>query len=93
MADRLRVFAYDVASDRRRARVAAVLEEAAVRVQESVFEARMNDRQMAALVARVRVELLPDDSFRAYTVETRNRHRCVAIGGPPVAEAQDFWLL
>lgn len=43
------VIAYDVADDRRRARLAAVLEDYGVRVQYSVFECLLDDRRLQEL--------------------------------------------
>ena len=89
----LRVFAYDITSDRRRAKVAAVLEEVAVRVQLSVFEARLSHREVAAVVARLRPLLTGEDRLRVYTIGADGLAHCRAVGGPPLPEKEDFWLL
>ena len=70
MADRpmLMVYCYDIVSDRVRARVAAVLEETAVRVQDSVFEARLGRANAEALFERVARLLDDGDSLRMYAV-------------------------
>lgn len=87
------VFCYDVESDRRRRRVAALLEEWGVRVQKSVFEARLTDRQARALLARAARELGPRDSLRMYALSAHGLARSAAIGAAPVPEQRDFWLL
>lgn len=87
------VFCYDVANDRRRRRVSAVLEEWGVRVQKSVFEARLTEPQARALLARAGKELGPRDSLRMYALSAHGLARSAALGGAPVPEQQDFWLL
>lgn len=89
----LRVFAYDITSDRRRARVAAVLEEVAVRVQYSVFEARLSHRETEAVVARLKPMLAREDRLRVYAIGADGLRHVRALGGPPLPEKEDFWLL
>ena len=89
----LMVFACDITADSRRRRVAALIEDAATRVQHSVYEARMTHARAQALTARIRPELGPGDSLRVYAVTDDGLARSIAIGGAPLAEAQDFWLL
>lgn len=92
-AEMLMVFSYDVADDKRRRRVARVLEDAAVRVQKSVFEARMGERAADRLAARIAEHLGPGDSLRVYAVGAHGMARSKAYGGAPLAEDQDFYLL
>jgi CRISPR-associated protein Cas2 len=54
------VIAYDIADDRRRARLAKRLESVAERVQGSVFEADLNDKALARLQEQV-VKLIDTD--------------------------------
>lgn len=88
-----RVIAYDIASDARRARVARLLEAAAVRVQESVFEARLTRREMARLLSTLGRILLQEDSLRVYTIPDRALAECHALGGAPAPEVEDYWIL
>ncbi|MFP5516981.1 MAG: CRISPR-associated endonuclease Cas2 [Alphaproteobacteria bacterium] len=89
----LTVFCYDVADDRARRRIAAVLEERAARVQRSVFEARLDARATRRLAERAARHLSAGDSLRVYAVGAAGRRRSLAFGPPPLAEDQDFWLL
>ncbi len=89
----LTVFCYDVASHRARRRVAAVLEEAAVRVQRSVFEAPLTAAAAAATARRAARFQEPGDSLRVYAVGSHGRDRCMAFGPLPLPEAQGFYLL
>jgi CRISPR-associated protein Cas2 len=89
----LTVFTYDVVRDRERRRVAAILEAEAVRVQYSVFEARLDEGDARDLAERVARELGPADTLRVYTVGADGLRRCRAYGGAPIAEPGDYWLL
>lgn len=87
------VFAYDVQNDKIRRKVAAVLEDRLVRVQRSVFEARMT-RAEAQSLAQLITPLLEDgDSLRVYCLNQDSLAASQAIGGVPFPERQDFWLL
>lgn len=91
-AEMLAVFCYDVASDRARRRVATLLEQHAIRVQHSVFEARLTPRAAARLANQAARELGPADSLRVYVVAHDGRRHCLAYGPLPIGEAQDFYL-
>jgi CRISPR-associated protein Cas2 len=95
MADRamLMVYCYDVVSDRVRARVAAALEETAVRVQKSVFEARLGRAEANALFNHVARLLDEGDSLRMYAVSRPGLERSRTEGGAPIAEDGDFWII
>jgi len=89
----LRVIAYDITSDSRRAKVADLLEEVAVRVQLSVFEARLSHKEARALMRRLKPLLAADDRLRLYTIPEIGLAHCQSEGGPPLPEKEDFWLL
>lgn len=92
--DHLFVFAYDIARDSDRARVAELLLEHMVRVQGSVFEGRMSQDLARHLGHRAAQYLGPEDSLRFYCVTDPGRRASASFGaGPPIAEAQEFWLL
>lgn len=89
----LMVFSYDIADDRRRRRVAKILEEAMVRVQESVFETRLSAAATERIVRRLEPEMAPGDSLRIYAIGADSLPRCQQLGGAPIMEDHDFWLL
>ena len=91
-AEMLTVFCYDIADDRVRRRVARVFEDRCVRVQRSVFEARLTGRAAAALLARAAPLLDSADSLRMYAVTAQGLRRSKAVGGAPLAEDRDFYL-
>lgn len=88
----LTVYCYDIARPRTRARVAAVLEAHAVRVQDSVFEVRLNRVAADRLYRRVQQLLDDGDLLRMYAVSAAGLPRCRAEGAP-VAEDGDFWIV
>jgi CRISPR-associated protein Cas2 len=91
--DQLIVICYDVSSDRARRKVAARLEEVAVRVQESVFETRMRAARAHGLGDELAKLLGPRDSLRLYTVGRGGLAASRAWGAVPMAGAEDFWVV
>jgi CRISPR-associated protein Cas2 len=89
----LRVIVYDIPSNRRRRKIAALLEERAARVQESVFEARLSQAQLTRLRRRLDAVLVPGDSLRIYTVPNAALTRCHIQGGPMLADGARYWLI
>ena len=90
----LRVLCYDISCDRRRNRVARLLEDHASRVQHSVFETRLTDTALARLVERAEKHLAKGDSLRVYTIgKSAERHCEVRGGGVPIEADATFWLL
>lgn len=86
------VFCYDVSDSRNRRRVAGVLEERAVRVQDSVFEARMTPRRAHALFRAAAGALGDGDSLRLYAVGAAGLRVSRTVGGAPLPEDHDFHL-
>jgi len=89
----LAVFCYDVSGDRARARIAALLEEDAARVQESVFEGWMSRGRAEKLCARAARLLGPHDLLRLYCLGAEAAVKTRVFGPAPPVEAHDFHLL
>lgn len=89
----LTVFSYDVVENKRRRKIAHLLEGAATRVQKSVFETRMTKAQADALAQRLASLLGDEDSLRLYVLgadgETRSR---VFGNGAPFETDEGYWL-
>ena len=91
---KLRVLCYDVSCDKRRRRIAKLLEEEASRVQYSVFETRMGPGALKRLVAKVEQHLGKGDSLRVYTVGRNGERHCDVYGsGVPIEHEAGYWLL
>lgn len=67
----LHIACYDVADDRRRARVARLLLRHGVRVQKSVFEVWLEPEQVPGLQREVGRLLGRDDAFDLYPFDSR----------------------
>ena len=92
-AEMLTVFTYDVSSDRKRRRVAKILEDAATRVQFSVFEARLSEQRAAAIAQRVAAELDRGDSLRVYAVSATSEPRTRTYGdAAPIEPPGRYWI-
>jgi CRISPR-associated protein Cas2 len=89
----LYVFAYDIERDSTRAKVAAILEAEAVRVQGSVFEGRMSKAQAKRLSDRIAARIHPTDSLRVYALTSDGLDASFVHGVPPLPEKSGFMLL
>ena len=86
------VFAYDIVDNRARRRVAALLEDYAVRVQGSVFEGRMHKKTMLSLADKIEMFLIQGDKLRIYPLPDSLIKKCHSYGGAPLPEKDEFWL-
>jgi CRISPR-associated protein Cas2 len=77
------VVCYDIADDRRRNRIAALLEENGSRVQESVFECLLSDVEIRDVETRAAAILAPEDKIRYYGICPKCLGRARQGGGPP----------
>ena len=90
----LTVFTYDVSENRRRRRIARLLEDAATRVQYSVFEAVMSKARAEAVSQRVSALLGNGDSLRVYVVGADGRARSRVYGdAAPFESEEGYWLV
>lgn len=88
----LHVFAYDIVHNTRRYRVARLLERHGLRVQKSIFEIRGTRREIVRLAAEAKRQMLPGDSLRVYRIPRASLKYCIAQGGAPIPEQNDFFL-
>lgn len=87
------VFAYDVVSDRRRARIARLLEDEGIRVQKSVFEVRVSPARARSLAERIDRHLDPGDSLRVYPLSPVAVGSVIVVGSGLPPEQGDFLLV
>jgi CRISPR-associated protein Cas2 len=94
LGEMLTVFCYDVSEDRRRRRIADLLEDNSTRVQYSVFESRMSRARAEALAQRLASMLGDGDSLRMYVI-ARNGERRTRVYGEavPIESDEGYWLL
>lgn len=74
------VVAYDIENDRRRTRVARILEGYGERVQYSVFECELKEPQLQRLVRSLERVIRPGDAIRVYRMP-RSRADVLILGG------------
>ena len=86
------IICYDIANDKRRARIAKTLEGFGERIHESVFECELRPRQLAKLRAAVREHLCPvRDTLRIYPLCERDRPDVIHLGlSTPRAQREAF---
>jgi len=90
----LTVFCYDISNDKKRRRVATIMEDYAVRVQMSVFEAILDETSVRNIASEVGAELDPGDSFRIYCISDIGRRRSFTVGsGAGILEEDEFIIL
>lgn len=87
------VYAYDISETRTRYRVADLLEQRAVRVQKSVFEARLARKRAELLFNRLAAMLDEGDSLRMYVLSKSGLSQSRVHGGAPLPEEGTHWLL
>lgn len=89
----LTVFSYDVSKNKARRKVARLLEDAATRVQYSVFETRMTRARAEALSQRLAALLGEGDSLRVYVIGHDGERRSRVYGdGAPFESDEGYWL-
>ena len=89
----LTVFSYDVSSNKRRRKVARLLENTATRVQYSVFETRMTRQKADALSQRIAAHLGDGDSLRLYVIGHDGERRSRVYGdAAPFESDEGYWL-
>lgn len=84
---------YDIARDATRRRVAALLEGEMVRVQDSVFEARLTPVAARRLFEQATAMVDDGDRIRLYALTAPGLAQCAVHGGPPLPEDEGYWLL
>lgn len=84
------VVSYDIVDDRRRTRVAEILEAYGKRVQKSVFECRLDDQKILEMSQRIESEIdLVEDSVRYYFLCQRCRALIRVPGVGTTTEVED----
>ena len=87
------IFSYDIGRDANRRRIARILEEHGTRVQLSVFEMRMTLARAQGLLKQLDRERMDGDTIRMYVLTEQSRERSQALGGAPIGEKTEYWLL
>jgi len=87
------VFSYDVSENKRRRKIARMLEKSATRVQYSVFETRMTKTKAEVLGQRLAAMLGEGDSIRVYSIGHDGERRSRVYGDGAAFESDaGYWL-
>lgn len=79
------VVAYDISEDRRRTRLANILEGFGERVQYSLFECDLEEKHFARLLRQLTQFMEPGDQIRIYRLPRADERHLLVLGGlPPV---------
>jgi CRISPR-associated protein Cas2 len=92
----LYLISYDISVDRRRTKVAKLLEGFGQRVLESVFECDLEAKQYSALRQKLARRLRPEegDRLRIYRLCAGCTAQIEVIGaGPPVEQSLDVYII
>jgi CRISPR-associated protein Cas2 len=88
------VVAYDISEDRRRARVAATIQQWGDRVQRSVFVCTLDHTQLAELTDRVKEIINPDtDSVYVFRQCAACWHDVIVLGQASVDDEPYYWAV
>jgi CRISPR-associated protein Cas2 len=88
------VVSYDIVDDRRRQRIAGMLEAYGRRVQWSVFECHLVSEDREVLQSRLRTEMdLETDSIRWYPLCRWCRDRVIGQGTGGLSEAPSYFVI
>ena len=93
---RLTVVSYDIVNDQKRAKVANILKDFGGRVQYSVFECRITEKQVAELKNLLTKAIdLSQDNIRIYSFCQECTSRIILIGqsNSSVKEQPDYFLV
>lgn len=91
---RLWLVCYDVANDKRRTKLAKLLEQRCQRVQYSVFECPLEEKVLDRLLPRwLKVLEVEEDCLRIYPLDERAKQGTRVFGSPPPYEPPDFLIL
>lgn len=84
---------YDIENDRTRTRLANTLKDFGVRVQKSVFEADLDDAELAQLRKKLAaVKLDKADSIRLYKICADCAKKVKIFGKGKVTKDQDYYI-
>lgn len=92
----LYLIAYDIPLDKRRTKLAKLLEGHGQRVQASVFECDLEERQLKGLQSKLGRLLRPNegDNLRIYRLCSECRKVVTIVGnGPPVEVGKEVYII
>ena len=89
----LYVVSYDIPDDKRRRKVAELLEGFGQRVQYSVFECDLSEKQYEMLKAKLRKRIKDEDNLRFYPISAYSVQRIEVWNGVGVCSAPNSFII
>ncbi|MFH0988543.1 MAG: CRISPR-associated endonuclease Cas2 [bacterium] len=86
------VVAYDIVSDRRRTKVAKILEDFGTRVQYSVFECNLTDAERKRLQKKLARYVETGDSIRYYMLCASCKEKVDIVGEGMLTRDKEYYL-
>ena len=93
MSNAVFVICYDIENDKNRTKLAQLCEEFAVRVQKSVYEARLPPEKMQEYAQKCQKFISDGDSLRIYHLGADNIKKSYSIGGAPITDLLPYWMV
>ncbi|MBD2136246.1 CRISPR-associated endonuclease Cas2 [Anabaena sp. FACHB-1237] len=92
---KLWLLCYDIRDDKRRAKLVKLLEQRCQRVQYSVFECPLDDKDLNYLLEKrwLPVLKLSEDNLRIYPLDETAKKNTKVFGGEPPYEPPDYLIL
>ena len=87
------VVCYDIPDDRRRTKIGKILEGYGSRVQWSVFECDLTEKQMQKLKEKLAKVTGKEDTLRYYYLCALCLQKIEVINGPPVTASQAYFVV
>lgn len=87
------VISYDISDDRKRSKVANILEDYGKRVQYSVFECRLDDKTLSKLLAKLKPFAKGNDSIRVYQICEACLKKVILLGRAELTEEPRFLVV
>jgi CRISPR-associated protein Cas2 len=93
MSKQFIVVSYDISDDKRRRKIMKAMEDFGTRVQYSVFECRLEAKELLALKKRLRPHVREkQDSVRFYFLCIEDVGRTEIMGGGQVTQDKPFYM-
>ncbi len=87
------IIAYDISDDRQRTRLAKMLLDYGDRIQHSVFEADLSDREAATILTDAEPFIGPTDSLRLYALCATCEDRVRSLGRTGPCDTSDLLVV
>jgi CRISPR-associated protein Cas2 len=89
----LYIVSYDITDDKKRLRISKTLRDFGTRVQYSVFECIINDKDLEKMTAKISRIISEEDSVRVYTLCAKCKGVVKIFGRGKLTEDEDVYII